>query len=282
MSISDAADFAEALEQDPYDGAHVECWSALARVVDDEPTYVFSEGDANGMTVTCLVLTGPFVGAEVTAMVSGPLGAGAETRPLRAGMRVLLQFLEGHVGGLVVATASVPGGRENPIPSVVAGIAIDEAGVDRGRLFSPPKGVGDREYYRGGIKVIRLKGLQDSFFSGFVVSADDGTSLEVRWNGIDGEYAVEVKGKRGERLSVGSGFASLMSPDGQSVVQVSDDGVMIRGPRVSIVGETCAQVDGGMVLLGLGLLPPTPVNACAVGVAGPVNIVSTKVFVGLA
>lgn len=280
-SIGDVADMASALEQDPTDGAYVECWSALARVVDDDPTYIFNEGDANGITVTCMVLTGPFVGAEVAAMVSCPLGGGFETRPLKPGMRVLLQFLEGRVDGLVVATATVPGGRENPIPTVVAGVAIDESGVDRGRLFAPPKGVGDREYYRGGIKVIRLKGLQDDFFSGFVVTADDGTAIELRWNGLDQEYLIEAKGKSGERLAVGSGFASLMSSDGNSCVQVSNDGVFIRGPNVTVHGDNCAQIDGGMVNIGLGLLPPTPANACAVGPAGPVNIISTKVFVGL-
>lgn len=289
-----AASMAEALEQDPSDGGNTRCWKALARVIDEAPTYVWQEGDSNGITVACTILTGPFTGAEVTALVSGPLGGGLEVRPLRKGQRILLDLLDGRVDGLIVATAGVPGGKEDPIPSVIAGVPLTSTGLEeqgsaaansadqpRGRLYAPPKGVGDREYYRGAIKVIRLKGKQDSFFSGFVVSGDDGASIEMRWNSLEQSYLTEIKDAQGARLSVGGGFASLFSPDGKTSVQVSNDGVYIGGKKVTVYGETCAQIDGGVVLLGMGVTPPTPVNACAVGLVGPANVISARVYVGL-
>jgi hypothetical protein len=206
----------------------------------------------------------------------------------------LIDLLDGRPDGLCVATASVPGGKEDPIPPSIAGVPLDSKGLEeqgsaaknnatqpRAVLFAPPKGIGHREYYRGAIKVIRLKGLQDDFFSGFVVSADDGASIEMRWNSLESSYLVEIKDKLGARVSVGGGFASMFSPNGNNSVQVSDEGVFIAGKKVNVYGETCAQVDGGLVLLGMGVVPPTPTNACAVGPAGPANVVSGRVYVGL-
>lgn len=275
------SDIAQALEQDPYDGAHELCWTALGRVTDDDPTYVFNEGDESGMNVGVMVLTGPFTGCEVRAMISCPLGSGFKTSPIRGGQRVLVHFLEGKVNGLCVVAANVPGGVENPLPTVIAGVPVDEGGLDKNEVTAPPKGVGSREYYRGAIKVIRLKGKQDDFFSGFVVSADDGTSLEMRWNSVDQEYVIVAKGKKGERLQIGGGIAGLFSPNGKNSVQVSDESVFINAEKFKAYGSTCAEVDGGMVLVGMGVLPPTPANACAVGPAGPANVFSTKVYVGL-
>lgn len=287
--IGDESDMREALEQDPTDGAHVPCWSALARVVDKDGTNTWHEGDSNGHTVTVMVLTGPFTGCEVSPMVSTPVGG--SSGPIPAGTRLLVHFLEGTVGGMAVVGGIVPGGAENPLPAVVAGVAYDKAvaperenpGTDPplAYLFSPPKKVGSKEYYRGAIKVIRLKGLQDDFFSGFVVSADDGSSIEMRWSSFDSSYATVIKDKQGARLSVGSGFASLFSPDGNSSVQVSNGQVLINTDSFQVNAKKIAAIDGNVVCLNMNGILPTPASACAFSVAGPVNVVSTRVFVGL-
>lgn len=284
----------EALESDPTEGQR--CWKALARVEDDEPTYVWQEGDSNGITVSARLLTGPFVGAAVVALVAAPLGGGLTVSPFRKGQRILIDLLDGRPDGLCVATASVPGGKEDPIPTSIAGVPLDSKGMEeqgsaaennktqpRAVLFAPPKGIGHREYYRGAIKVIRLKGLQDDFFSGFVVSADDGSSIEMRWNSLEKGYLIEIKDASGVRVSVGGGFASLSDKEGTAMVQVSKGKVYVQAEQFIVNASTCAQIDGGLVLLGMGLVPPVPggVNACAVGVAGPVNAISTKVYVGL-
>lgn len=288
-----AAEFAEALEQDPDDGGSVRCWKALARVVDEEPTFVWQEGDSNGITIRCMILTGPFTGCEVQALLSAPLGGGLEVAPFRKGQRILIDLLDGRVDGLIVATASVPGGKEDPIPKSIAGVPLDSSGLEnqadprennaqrpRAILFAPPKGIGHREYYRGAIKVIRLKGLQDDFFGGFVVSADDGTSIEMRWNSIEKSYLVDIKDKTGARLSVGSGFASLFSADGQSSLQVTNGQVLLQSDIVQIVAKQAVKIDGGFVMLNMKLLPASPANGAAYSVAGPANIISAGVFIG--
>jgi hypothetical protein len=293
MAFSDqqaAAEVAEALAHDPSDGGEARSYQALARVVDDDPTFVFNDGNANGCTVECMVLTGPFVGTTVRAMYGCPVGAPTFS-PVTKGARVLVAFLDGVPDGHCVLTHSVPGGKENPLPSVVAGVSLEQALAPENEdpknnappavIFSPPKKVGSREYYMGALKVIRLKGKQDDFFSGFVVSADDGTSMEVRYNSLDKSYVIEAKSASGERLSVGSGFASLFSADGNSSIQVSNDQVLITGKQVTINGSQSVQIDGGVVNIGMGLVPPTPINACAVGPAGPANLVSARVFIGL-
>ena len=294
MVAGDGAELAELLEQDRSEGGDERVWQALARVEDDEPTFVLQDGPANGVSVTCRVLSGPFEGQVVAAMMGCPLGA-LQLAPMRKGQRVLLAFLDGTLSGGAVAVASVPGGKENPVPSAIAGIPLTSEGLadqgsaaanradqPRGCLYAPDKGVGDREYYRGAIKVIRLKGAQDDFFSGFVVAADDGASIEMRWNSMDQDYVTEIKDKDGMRLAVGGGFATLSDADGTAMVQVSKGKVFIQADQVVVNGSTCVQIDGGAILIGMGLVPPTPINACAVGVAGPVNVCSTKVFIGVA
>ena len=179
-------------------------------------------------------------------------------------------------------------------PGVIAGVPLTSEGMTeqgsaaangtgqpRAKLVSPSKGIGTRTYLRGAIAVTRLKGKQDDFFSGWVVSADDGTSIEMRWNSADQEYVTEIKGKQGERIAVGGGQVCLFSPNGKTALQVRDAGIFACGPVFQAVMDTCVKLDAGMVLVGMGTVPPTPINACAVGVAGPVNVVSPKVFIGV-
>lgn len=291
--MNEASDLSEALERDPREDSQQLCWSALARVVDDEPTYVWQEGDSNGITVTCMVLTGPFEGVEVAAMVSCPLGSGLQVSPMAKGQRVLLHFLDGSVTGGVVAVASVPGGKENPIPPSIAGVPLDSKGMEeqgsaaknnatqpRAVLFAPPKGIGHREYYRGAIKVIRLKGQQSDFFSGFVVSADDGTTIQMSWNGLTSSYGVQIKDKAGAQLAIGDGIAALVSPDGKTRIEVSNGQILITSD-----GRT--QVFGSPITLNHGPADgiPTPATggvlvAKAGGSVLGVGAIAGGVFVG--
>lgn len=238
--VAAAAELAEALEQDPQDGGGVRCWKALARVLDEAPTFVWQEGDSNGITVGCMILTGPFTGCEVRAMVACPLGGGLEVRPLRKGQRILLDLLDGRVDGLIVASAGVPGGKEDPIPKVIAGVPLTSSTLeDKGQtaagtsdaprswLRSPPKGIGLRDYLRGGIAVTRLKGKQSDFFSGWVVSADDGAVVQMSWNGLTESYGIQIKDKQGAQVSVGDGTAALISPDGKTRIEVSNGKLLI-------------------------------------------------------
>lgn len=289
----DVGALAEALEQDPHDGGQARCWKALARVVDDEPTYVWQEGDSNGMTVRAMLLTGPFVGAELVAMLACPLGGALEVSPFRKGQRILIDLLDGRPDGLCIATASVPGGKEDPIPTSIAGVPLDGEGLEnqadptqnnatrpRAILFAPPKGIGHREYYRGAIKVVRLKGKQSNFFSGFVVSADDGTTIQLSWNGATESYGVQIKDAKGAQLSIGDGAAALVSPDGGSRLEVSNG-------RVFITSDGQTQIFGSPITLNHGPADgvPTPATGGAVvakaggPIAGAVAI-SKSVFVG--
>lgn len=273
MMRADAASagaLSEALETDPTEGQR--CWKALARVDDEEATYVWQEGDSNGITVSARLLTGPFVGAQVTALVAAPLGGGLTVSPFRKGQRILIDLLDGRPDGLCIATASVPGGKEDPIPTSIAGVPLDSKGMEeqgsaaknnatqpRAVLFAPPKGIGHREYYRGAIKVIRLKGQQSDFFGGFVVSADDGTTIQVSWNGLTNSYGVQIKDAKGAQLSIGDGAAALVSPDGGSRIEVSNG-------RVFISSDGQTQVFGSPITLNHGPADgvPTPATGGAV------------------
>jgi hypothetical protein len=287
------AELAEAFEHDTNDGAKALCWKALARVVDESPTFVWQEGDSNGITVGCSILTGPFTGCEVRALVACPLGGGLEVRPLRKGQRILLDLLDGRVDGLIVASAGVPGGKEDPIPSVIAGVpltsstledkgqtAAGTADAPRSWLRAPPKGIGLRDYLRGGIAVTRLKGKQSDFFSGWVVSADDGAVVQMSWNGLTESYGFQIKDKQGAQLSVNDGIAALISPDGKTRIEVSNDGVLISstgkvqqfGSPITINHKPTDGIpnpaSGGVVVAKAG--------GAIVGVAS----ISTSVFVG--
>jgi hypothetical protein len=283
----------EAIHTDPSGGAARECWSALARVVDEEPTYVFHDGDENGMNVRCMVLTGPFVGAEVVAMVSCPLGGGFETRPMSKGQRVLLHFLEGRVDGHIVAVASVPGGAENPIPKSIAGVPLTSEGVtDQGQaeanradqprawMRAPPKGVGLRDYLRGAISVTRLKGMLASFFSGWVVAGDDGATIQMSWNDFLKAYAIQLKDALGAQLSIGGGVVALISPDGKTRIEV-------RNGAILAISDGKTEVLGSPLNLNFSLADgiPTPATGGAVvaKAGGPIVgavAVSKNTFIG--
>ena len=248
------------------------CWSALARVVDDEPTFVFADGDANGMTVECMVLTGPFQGATVAAMIACPLGATFETRPIRSGNRVLLQFLDGTPDGEIVAVATVPGGAANKIPTAMAGIAFDEGALQKEQLVAPPKGANVRFYVRGGAFLVRLKGDGSKsnadgtpFVGEFAVEADDAsstpgteatnTAIRLALNPSTKKLAIKARLADGTALELSNGVASLTSPNGQNTLQVSNDDVRVLGKAFYVdVGTVC--ING--TAIGVNVPPGVP------------------------
>lgn len=263
------------------------CWSALARVVDDEPTFVFADGDANGMTVECMVLTGPFQGATVAAMVSSPLGVGFDVGPIRAGQRLLLHFLDGTLDGEIVAGAVVPGGAANKIPTAVAGVKVDEAGLDQMRVIAPPKGTGIRYYVRGSQFVVRLKGAQKDFVGEFFVEGDDGaapnsTAIRMALDPTSGKLGVKIRDAAGAYVQIGQGAAVLSSANGENKIEVTDEGVSIMGTVVTIAGDQLTDIHGGAVLLNMPTgVPPVPgVSSVAQGPGAPLNTFSATVHVG--
>jgi hypothetical protein len=280
------AAIAEALAFDPSDGAGQLCWSALGRVADDDPTYVFHDGDSNGATVTCQVLTGPFVGAEVAAMISTPLGAGFESRPLRSGQRVLLHFLDGRLDGHVVAAANVPGGKENPLPEAIAGVAVDEGALQNEHLIAPPKKVNIRYYIRGGAFLVRLKGNKEGFAGEFYVEGDDGdakgfhnTFIRLVRDPGTGKLAIKLKLADGTAIELSNGVASMTSPNGKNSIQVSDKGT-------KIMGDSCMIDVGTIILNGMIMenmppgVPPIPALSALHGVGGPATVPSLAHFIG--
>lgn len=258
----ETAALAEALEQDPHKDSRERCYKALARVVDDEPTYVWQEGDSNGMTVRALLLTGPFLGCEVVAMISCPLGGGFETRPLRAGQRILIDLLDGRPDGICVATASVPGGRENPLPKAMAGLAVDEGGLQAAQLVAPPKGVGIRHYVRGAGYVIRLKGTKPDFKGELYIEADDQANSPDKQNGtfirlvVDGEgnACIKLRDAYGAFVQVYKGKVMMQSPSGENTFQLSDDGLDFNGKAFRVTADLL-KLDGTILM---NIDPATP------------------------
>jgi hypothetical protein len=280
------ASLAEALEKDPHEGLKETCWCAMGRIVDDDPTYVFQDGDSNGMTATCLVTSGPFTGTEVTAMISTPPGAGFESRPIRSGQRVLLNFLEGRPDGTVILVATVPGGRENPIPEVIAGAKVDESALQKEILVEPPKGVNLRYYVRGGAFMVRLKGNEQGFVGEFYVEGDDGdaqgfhnTFIRLVRDPGTGKLGIKLKLADGTSLELSNGVAALTSANQKNSLQVGNKGVRIMGDSCMIDVGTI--IMNGMIMENMPPgAPPIPTLAALHGPGGPATVPSVAHFIG--
>jgi hypothetical protein len=283
-SAGEAADWEEALEQDPHEGGRKPCWHALARVIDDDPTFVLQEGEKNGMSVTCMVQTGPFEGVEVAALVSCPLGGGFESRPLRGGMRVVLLFLDGTLNGGCVAVASVPGGAENALPKAMAGLGIDEGGLDNSQLVAPPKGVNLRFYIRGAAFVVRLKGAQEGYAGEFYLEGDDGdaqglnnTFFRLVLNPNTKKLAIKARLSDGTEIALDDGVASMTS--GTTSIQVSKDDAKILAKTFYVEAGTIAL--NGLIFANVPPgAPPVPAMAALRGVGGPLAAPSLGFFIG--
>jgi hypothetical protein len=70
----------------------------------------------------------------------------------------------------------------------------------------------------------------------------------------------------------------ILAVNGGGALRISADGVQCAGGAIQMVSSMIQLGDMG----GGTNPPPSPTNAVAVGVAGPVNLVSTKVFVAMA
>lgn len=285
--MSDESELAELLAQDPNREAARTCWSALARVVDDDPTFVYGDGDESGMTVKCMILTGPFAGAEVPAMVSCPLGSGTELNPLRGGNRVLLQFMDGNLDGLIVATASVPGGAENPLPKAMAGIAVTEEGLKTNRLVKPGKRVNLRFYIEGAAFLVRLKGAQEGFAGELYIEADDAKNSPDGKNGTfvrivrdaSGSFGIKARTAEGAYVNLLKDTVSASSPSAESQIIISDEAVDITA-KVFRLNAGTAVMNGTFLVNMPPLLPPLPIRAAFVGPTGVAGVPSTSFFIG--
>jgi hypothetical protein len=271
----------DALEEDD-DPPPLACYQALARVVDTDPTYVFNDGDENGMTVTVQVMSGPFVGSEVAAMVAAPLGAGFESRPITSGQRVLVSFLDGHVDGLVVVTHTVPGGKENPIPTAIAGVDVVKGNLQGEHLVAPPKGCNVRFYIRGGAFLVRLKGKTPpaadgtgGFVGEFYIEGDDdagdgsNTSIRLAMNPTTGKLSVRMRTADGAAIAVDDGVCSMTSPNGGNTLQVSDSDVRVLGNTFYV--DVGTVVMNGSILMNV----PPPVPPTTIGPAVIIGSLAT-------
>lgn len=286
--MNDAGEMAALLESDPNREAHVLCWQALGRVIDDDPTFVYGDGDASGMTVSCMVLTGPFAGAEVAAMVSCPLGSGTKLSPLLAGTRLLLSFLDGTIGGLVVAMASVPGGKENPFPKAVAGVAVSEDGLAEAEIDAPAKGVGKRFYVRNAPFLIRLKGPGGELYietddAADSPSGENGSFIRMVRDPSTGKVAIKLCDASGASVTCVDGAVLCQSPNQENTIQVDNDGIHVTA-KLFEVNADAVRLDGS-IFLAYPPIPPTPAvgGAVVAQLGGPVAGVagiSTKVFIG--
>jgi hypothetical protein len=263
------------------------CYSAIARVVDDDPMQVLQEGDANGLSVACMIMDGPFAGSTVTALAASPLGSGFRSSPVTAGDRVVLLMPSGTTDGLVIAIASLLGGQEKPIPSAVAGVAVDEGGLQDTEVHQPEKGVGVRHNIRGAPFCIRLRGAKADYVGEFYLEGDDGappnnTAIRMVWDPSSEKLGIKMRDAAGAFIQVGQGGVTICSPNGENKIEVSDDGVSIMGTVITLAGDQLTDIHGGAVLLNMPSgVPPVPgVSSVAQGPGAPLNTFSATVHVG--
>lgn len=264
------------------------CYSAIARVIDDDPMQVLQEGEANGLSVACMILDGPFAGSTVTALAASPLGSGFNSSPVTAGDRVVLLMPSGTTDGLVIAIASLLGGKEKPIPAAVAGVPVDEGGLQDTEVHQPEKGVGIRYNIRGAPFCIRLRGAQSNYVGEFYLEGDDGappnnTALRMVWDPSSEKLGIKLRDAAGAFIQVGQGGVVISSPNGENKIEVSDDGVSIMGTLISAVGDQVTDIRGGLVKLNMpdGVPPVPATTGAAIGTAGPANVTSSTVHIGL-
>jgi len=105
-------------------------------------------------------------------------------------------------------------------------------------------------------------------------NANTDQSMLAAVNGQDGVISL-VNGEA--FLEIGADYVSMGVKDG-CTIKIGKDSVDVFGNAFQAAVNLCLL---GWQVPGLQMAPNVPTNAVAVGVAGPVNVVSTKVFVGL-
>lgn len=288
----EAREIAEAIAPRAPEG-DAECWVALARVTDDDPTFVYNDDESSGMSVQVQILTGPFAGSTLPAMMSSPLGSGVTMRPIKPGLRVAVMFVDGTVNGLALVLCTVPGGKETPLPTAVAGVKVDEEGLAKNEIHAPGKGVGLRFYIQGAAFVVKLKGTQKEFAGELYIEADDaknssdgnGTFIRIVRDQASDSFAVKLRTAEGASITAFKKTVTISSPNGENNLWVDDTGGHFNGKLFDIQADT-VQAFGTILLNYSPLLPPPVAGIGGVAFAKPggsilgVADLSKSVYIG--
>lgn len=263
-------------------------WSAIARVTSDDATYVHEEepGKVTGISVECTVLAGPYTGATVQAKLAAPIGPGFHAAPVAKGDTLILTLVDGHLGGLVIATGKLPGGYETPMPTAVAGLKTDADGLSKDVVQAPGPGIGHRFYIQGAPFLVRLKGIEEGYAGEFYVELPDGAFIRGVRHPKDGKWALVLRDAGKASVQVHNGKATLQSPNGNEMLMIDDAGVHVSGKLFEILSEVTACRSGSVQLAWTeadGV--PNPANggvvvAKAGGSVAGVAAISTRVVVG--
>jgi hypothetical protein len=264
--------------------APVRCYSALGVVTSE--LHVLQDGDATGVAVDVRIITGPFTGEEVAAMILCP-ATGETYGTIPIGARVKIDLLDGDLSGYAVVAGRLPGGKDSPIPAAVAGVPVTQEGLGSQVVEVFDKGTGKRFYIRGSQLVFRLKGAQEGFAGEFYIECDDGpapnnTALRVAFDPTTGKMGIRMRDAAGASVQVCGGAVSIKSPNGKNGLEVSDEATTIFGEIVNTLADNVCNVKGGLVMINMPLgAPPVPVTTgVAIGTTGPANVTSATVHVG--
>lgn len=277
------AELREALAPD--ERGAVACYAALAVVTG--AMHVLQDGDANGVAVDVKIITGPFVGSSVAALVMCP--ATSETYgTIPVGARVKVDFLDGRLDGHVVIAGRIPGGKQMPIPKAVAGVPLTEDGLGSQTVEVFDKGTGKRFYIRGSQLVFRLKGAKEGYAGEFYVECDDGeapnnTAFRIALDPTTKKMGIRMRDAAGASVQVCGGAVSIKSPNGKNGLEISDTTCCLFGENASVTAKTLCDVRGGLVYINMppGAPPVPSTTGAAVGNAGPTNVTSATVHIGV-
>jgi hypothetical protein len=271
-------------------GTEEHVWSAIARVDADDACYVHeeSEGQLTGISVECVIVDGPLVGARVNARIASPIG-GWQSTPVKRGDHLLLALTHGSLNGPIIAAGKLPGGLEQPLPKAVAGVATSAETMGKEEIHAPGKGVNVRWYVQGAAFLIRLKGAIDGFAGEFYLEADDqktspdgknGTFFRLVRDAADGVFGLKLRSALGAFLQVKGQAVVIQSPNGLYRIEVNDDGVWLVGDGTAISLTKLIAIDGPTLINMPKGLPPTPVNAAIYGVSGVAGVPSLTTYIG--
>lgn len=241
-----------------------------------------SDGAILGVKVDCTIVEGPFQRAQVAAQLCARLGDSTPTPP-EAGQVLLVAMPHGTPDRGCYAMAVVPGGAGVPMKGAVGGVDVSNPdSLAAMRVDAPPRGVGSIGYYRGANWAVRLKGKSDGFNSGAYIDADDGAHMRLVWDTEKRAYCCIMRDARGAMVQVCNGEISMQSPNAENGIYVTDEGVRIVATKLETNATNQITFDGAWIGLCLGPAVPVPtVNSVAIGIAGPANTVSTRVFAGI-
>lgn len=264
-------------------------YMALARVDADaegnpivEVVTRASDGAILGVKIDCTIVEGPFSNARVAAQLCARLGDSTPTPP-QAGQVLLIAMPHGTPDRGCYAMAVVPGGAGVPMKGAIGGVDVSKPeSLASMRVDAPPRGVGKIDYMRGANWAVRLKGKSDEFNAGAYIDADDGTHVRVVWDATKHAYCAILRDAKGAFVQVCNGEIAMQSPNSLNGFYITDAGVRVVATKFEVNATDQVTLDGSFIGLCLGPATPVPtVNSVAIGVAGPANVVSTRVFAGV-